>query len=233
MGSLSASTSVAGCTRGRRTTARAPPACPAGYEGPGCNIDINECSRGTSGCDPNAACTNTAGGFSCACYQGYSGDGTSCAPTPELAAVQAQYQTDGPARLACSEGQGLPYREGAPGFAYDVTGALARVKNGGQQVCAGCGQGGPMAVEDGQPAGQMQSTHASPPTHPPNSPHPHPFCCGRTAWAPVPQLSQSAACWPATRPPDATALPTTPHSRSASLKQVPAGALALRQRRCA
>lgn len=141
---------VARCPAGAARAAAPAPDCAAsrvggaegtGREGPRCDVDINECARGTAGCDPNAACTNTPGGFACPCYQGYAGDGTICQPTPELAAVQAGYVTDGPGRLACSEGRDVPYPEGAPGFAYDVTGALARVANGGQQVGEGLAWG--------------------------------------------------------------------------------------------
>ena len=40
--------------------------------------DINECTTGTDNCDTNADCTNTPGSFTCACNQGYSGDGLTC-----------------------------------------------------------------------------------------------------------------------------------------------------------
>lgn len=43
------------------------------FEGPNCNIDINECVRQTDDCSPNSACINTLGGFKCQCYWGYSG----------------------------------------------------------------------------------------------------------------------------------------------------------------
>lgn len=43
------------------------------YEGPACDIDINECVRGTAACAQNAGCTNTNGSFACTCYYGYSG----------------------------------------------------------------------------------------------------------------------------------------------------------------
>ena len=42
------------------------------------HIDLNECTSGTHNCDSNAACTNTAGSFTCACNVGYTGPGTSC-----------------------------------------------------------------------------------------------------------------------------------------------------------
>ena len=41
--------------------------------------DINECaSPGDNNCSTNAACTNTPGGFTCTCNQGYTGDGVTC-----------------------------------------------------------------------------------------------------------------------------------------------------------
>ena len=41
-------------------------------------LDIDECQRGSNDCDNNASCTNTQGGFTCACKDGYSGNGKSC-----------------------------------------------------------------------------------------------------------------------------------------------------------
>ena len=40
--------------------------------------DVNECTANTHNCHPNADCTNTNGGFTCACKSGFSGSGTSC-----------------------------------------------------------------------------------------------------------------------------------------------------------
>ncbi|KAI3438631.1 hypothetical protein D9Q98_001053 [Chlorella vulgaris] len=139
--------------------AAVPPACSSkegtGYEGPACNIDINECARQTAGCHPDAACTNTPGSFSCRCFDGYEGDGASCSPTAALTAVQAEYVTDGKAQLACSEGSNLVYPEGAPGYQYDPTGALERVKDGGQQ-------GGFGSRTDVEPVSCMLACNAAP-----------------------------------------------------------------------
>ena len=112
-----------------------------GYEGPTCQIDINECARGTSNCDPNAACLNTPGAFTCTCYEGYVGDGTTCAPVPAtLLAVQQRYTTGGPGQLACSEGRNVTYPLAAPGYQYDPIGALNSEASfpleGAKEACA-------------------------------------------------------------------------------------------------
>ena len=42
-------------------------------------LDVDECADSTlNNCDSNAACTNTAGSFTCVCKSGFSGNGTSC-----------------------------------------------------------------------------------------------------------------------------------------------------------
>lgn len=43
-----------------------------------CEIDDNECLAKTDNCSSNASCQNTAGGFSCSCKDGYTGDGYYC-----------------------------------------------------------------------------------------------------------------------------------------------------------
>ncbi|TNF31813.1 MAG: hypothetical protein EP329_11810, partial [Deltaproteobacteria bacterium] len=40
--------------------------------------DIDECAAGSDNCDANATCTNTVGAFTCACNDGYEGDGVTC-----------------------------------------------------------------------------------------------------------------------------------------------------------
>ena len=41
-------------------------------------LDVDECSEGVHTCDSNAVCSNTNGGFECACLLGYEGDGLTC-----------------------------------------------------------------------------------------------------------------------------------------------------------
>jgi len=52
-----------------------------GYIGPTCATDIDECTTNEDDCGPNTTCTNTPGSFSCACSDGYEGDGVTCAAT--------------------------------------------------------------------------------------------------------------------------------------------------------
>lgn len=56
--------------------------CPAGYSDPGgdgatCD-DIDECATNNDDCDDRADCINTLGGYTCACFDGYTGDGVAC-----------------------------------------------------------------------------------------------------------------------------------------------------------
>ena len=43
------------------------------YEGPQCDMDINECVRGTHNCAGNSTCINTEGSFNCICWRGFIG----------------------------------------------------------------------------------------------------------------------------------------------------------------
>ena len=42
------------------------------------SIDINECMNATNPCHANATCNNTDGSYTCACNNGYYGNGTNC-----------------------------------------------------------------------------------------------------------------------------------------------------------
>ena len=42
------------------------------------SIDINECMNVTNPCHANATCNNTDGSYTCACNNGYYGNGTNC-----------------------------------------------------------------------------------------------------------------------------------------------------------
>ncbi|KAK9841349.1 hypothetical protein WJX74_004374 [Apatococcus lobatus] len=92
-----------------------------GYEGPNCDIDIDECVRGTAGCASSAACRNTPGGFTCQCFMGYTGNGTSCMATSDVGRTANSYVSSGTAQLACNEGSNVLYPPTAPGFRHDPT----------------------------------------------------------------------------------------------------------------
>ncbi|XP_078594600.1 uncharacterized protein LOC144872399 [Branchiostoma floridae x Branchiostoma japonicum] len=47
--------------------------------------DVDECADGTANCHSQATCTNTDGGFTCACIAGYTGDGVTCTDIDECA----------------------------------------------------------------------------------------------------------------------------------------------------
>ncbi|HRE90738.1 MAG TPA: EGF domain-containing protein, partial [Myxococcota bacterium] len=52
--------------------------CDAGWEGPRCDVDIDECQRGDDDCAADATCRNTLGSFGCLCNPGFLGDGKTC-----------------------------------------------------------------------------------------------------------------------------------------------------------
>ena len=59
---------------------------------------LDECALGIHDCDANAACTDTADAFTCACIGGYAGDGLSCAsvfPGPDAGGAQDGGAPDG------------------------------------------------------------------------------------------------------------------------------------------
>ena len=63
------------------------------FEGPRCDIDIIECVRATAGCSANAGCTNSAGGFACACNWGYAGAAALCPRRPRVSQTSSLSQS--------------------------------------------------------------------------------------------------------------------------------------------
>eukprot|EP00992_Anisonema_acinus_P015613 TRINITY_DN9814_c0_g1_i1.p1 TRINITY_DN9814_c0_g1~~TRINITY_DN9814_c0_g1_i1.p1 ORF type:complete len:503 (+),score=68.05 TRINITY_DN9814_c0_g1_i1:46-1554(+) len=59
-----------------------------GQQNTGDCVDVDECAA--SPCDANAECTNTAGGYACACLPGFSGDGFTCTDVNECAGSPCQ-----------------------------------------------------------------------------------------------------------------------------------------------
>ncbi|CAH3160925.1 unnamed protein product, partial [Pocillopora meandrina] len=52
--------------------------CTAGFEGPICERDIDECVGGSHSCSPDAYCNNTKGSYNCTCKPGFLGSGREC-----------------------------------------------------------------------------------------------------------------------------------------------------------
>jgi hypothetical protein len=156
--------------------------CPQGFtdtngDGSQCT-DIDECAMHTAGCDPNATCTNTPGGFECACNgPAYTGDGTTCK-------CAAGYTSDGgtgclkqamqqcAADSECIDGHCVGLGDGSPG------GTCCKVacNNPGpcEQVAGTACQGGDTClyapIMDDTPCavGDLCATSTKDPTKPPS-----------------------------------------------------------------
>jgi surface protein len=78
------------CENGATATGNVPDdncvcVCQTGFKGVNCEIDINECADETDNCHTHATCTNTFGGFACACKSGFKGNGVTCEDIDECA----------------------------------------------------------------------------------------------------------------------------------------------------
>jgi MYXO-CTERM domain-containing protein len=54
--------------------------CAAGWTGPTCTSDVDECVMYPLACDANASCTNVPGSYTCTCNAGYEPNGPTCTP---------------------------------------------------------------------------------------------------------------------------------------------------------
>ncbi|KAI3438259.1 hypothetical protein D9Q98_000695 [Chlorella vulgaris] len=98
------------------------PNCPPGWEGPACDVDVDECVRGLDDCAANAACINTPGSWACQCHLTFLGNGRTC--VPDSAAqdqVEAAFFTNGLVN-SFPGSQDVPYPTTAPGWATDPSG---------------------------------------------------------------------------------------------------------------
>ncbi|PRW59651.1 nitrilase 2 isoform A [Chlorella sorokiniana] len=103
------------------------PCADKGFEGPGCDIDKNECVRSTAGCGRGAVCLNKQGGFSCECPLGSTGDGKAgCANDTAAAGAALGAFFNDPKGQACDKGQDVPFPQNAVGWADDLTGVFDR-----------------------------------------------------------------------------------------------------------
>uniref|UniRef100_A0A0G4HN54 EGF-like domain-containing protein n=1 Tax=Chromera velia CCMP2878 TaxID=1169474 RepID=A0A0G4HN54_9ALVE len=96
--------------------------CPV--EGGTCS-DINECTTGGHNCNAQATCTNSDGGFGCACNEGWQGDGVSCTVVHGDGGVDGDEECDDgntEPRDGCFEGrvEGGWKCEGEPSVCTDI-----------------------------------------------------------------------------------------------------------------
>ncbi|KAL4437982.1 hypothetical protein ABPG77_004203 [Micractinium sp. CCAP 211/92] len=122
---LAAGPPLAQCSPGGPSAA---PACAdKGYEGPACDVDVDECVRGTAGCAATSICLNSPGSFECVCPLGTTGAPLQgCAnDTGVFSSALAGFHSD-PKGQACDQGRDIPYPHAAVGWAEDPTGGFDR-----------------------------------------------------------------------------------------------------------
>ncbi|RMX47721.1 hypothetical protein pdam_00012358, partial [Pocillopora damicornis] len=89
--------------------------CTAGFKGPRCKKDIDECAAGTQDCSKNAVCNNTKGSYNCSCKPGYSGNGRTCEDINECADGTSNCSAD----AMCDNTEGSYRCKCKPGFTGD------------------------------------------------------------------------------------------------------------------
>jgi len=88
-------------------------------------VDVDECTTGAHNCDENAACANEAGTFSCACNNGWSGDGVTCVDIDVCEREGGFWSSDETCDInaICEEGVGAEFtcrcNSGYDGDGYD------------------------------------------------------------------------------------------------------------------
>ena len=101
------------------------PKCPAGFEGPDCDIDINECARGIAECGEGAICVNEEGSYECVCPLGSTGEPTELCDKSEVAIELDDFLHEEGGQ-ACDSGSDIAWPKEAAGWIEDPTGLYAK-----------------------------------------------------------------------------------------------------------
>ena len=112
-----------------------PMSCPPGFEGVECDVDVNQCTRGSANCHPTAMCinnSNNSSGFECLCPLGSIGDpidgggGGGCKEdTASIAGAMSLFWND-PVGQACDTGADVIFPINGAGWIEDQTGYFDR-----------------------------------------------------------------------------------------------------------
>lgn len=91
-----------------------------------CDMEVlhtDECVIGTHNCDENAACSDTDSGFTCACNDGYEGDGVECTSTSSSSSGDSSQasHTCTPESASCCEVDGTQYSRPSASYSCHKT----------------------------------------------------------------------------------------------------------------